>query len=86
MIELKSHPYFDGIDWDKIAQRNSEPPFEPTEMETKINYDDILVPLDLDTLMRDKKEFATENDSDVDGDLIENSFVNYSFVGPEHQI
>lgn len=31
--ELKQHPYFEGIDWEKVANRESDPPFEPVEFE-----------------------------------------------------
>lgn len=29
--EFKQHPYFNGIDWDKVTNRESNPPFEPIE-------------------------------------------------------
>lgn len=28
MIELKGHPYFNGIDWDEVGQKNSIAPYE----------------------------------------------------------
>lgn len=27
--ELKNHPYFEGVDWEKVAEKKSTPPFEP---------------------------------------------------------
>lgn len=32
--EIKSHPFFDGLDWDKLAQRECEPAFKPTHIVT----------------------------------------------------
>lgn len=34
-LELKNHPFFDGIDWQKVAERQNDPPFEATELEIK---------------------------------------------------
>lgn len=85
LIELKGHSYFDGIDWEEVAQRRSEPPFEPTEMEAQINYNETSAPLDIDGLMRERNTFYGEKDHSVDMNLIENSFRNYTFVAPEHQ-
>ncbi|CEJ86661.1 hypothetical protein VHEMI04168 [[Torrubiella] hemipterigena] len=28
-LEIKSHPFFDGIDWDRLARREYEPAFKP---------------------------------------------------------
>lgn len=30
-LDLKDHPYFNGIDWEMVAARQSEPPYEPNE-------------------------------------------------------
>lgn len=30
---MKSHPFFNGIDWAKVAERKSESPFEPNEFQ-----------------------------------------------------
>lgn len=30
MEEIKAHPWFNGVDWDLLAQRKVKPPFVPT--------------------------------------------------------
>lgn len=30
--ELKNHPYFHGIDWEQVADRKCDAPFEPIEI------------------------------------------------------
>lgn len=32
-VELKNHPYFSGMDWDKVAARKSTPPFQAYEIQ-----------------------------------------------------
>lgn len=51
--ELKDHPFFEGIDWAKVANRQCNAPYEPNEIE--INQ---LAPLNLTELFK----------SDVDDD------------------
>lgn len=46
---LKSHPYFDGIDWDQVAARKFEPPFEPMDIQIKQeNPIDLMTTLQID--------------------------------------
>lgn len=59
-LELKSHPFFDGIDWEKVAERKTEPPFEPTEVNKNLGD-----PLDSKTL------FETEIDEESEAALVE---------------
>lgn len=33
LLELKSLPYFEGIDWEQVAHGKFEPPFEAVEIE-----------------------------------------------------
>lgn len=54
-LELKGHPFFSGIDWEKVAERTSDPPFEP--MGADINMGD---PFDSDTLYESKIDEDTE--------------------------
>lgn len=48
--ELKNHPFFNGIDWAKVAERTCDPPFAPNEMqideEASLDWD--LLQLDVD--------------------------------------
>lgn len=36
VIDLKKHPYFNGIDWNQVAEKTCKPPFKPK----RIEYDD----------------------------------------------
>lgn len=31
--DLKSHPYFSDVDWRKVAEKKSDPPFEPNKIQ-----------------------------------------------------
>lgn len=33
VVDLKNHPYFDGVDWQQVAERKSDPPFEPNDIQ-----------------------------------------------------
>lgn len=46
-LDLKNHPYFDGIDWEKVAARESEPPYEPSEFHYNLGD-----PVDLETELK----------------------------------
>lgn len=37
VLELKSLPYFDEINWKEVAERTNEPPFEPIQSEQNEN-------------------------------------------------
>ena len=75
-IEIKCHPFFKGIDWDKLYTKELEPPFRP------------LVSSDVDTCYFEK-EFTGENVQltppdantrlDLDNEI--NYFDSFSFYG-----
>lgn len=47
---MKQHPWFDGIDWQKVADRTCDPPFKPVA-ESKVNFEkplDLVVHLEID--------------------------------------
>lgn len=60
-VELKKQPFFQGVDWHKVADRTSEPPYERTHVQLnqqqptdvralfKINEDD-----ELDAIIAEK--------------------------------
>lgn len=48
---MKNLPYFDGIDWEKVAERKNDPPFEPIQFELNVSS-----PLDV------TKEFVDDDD------------------------
>lgn len=39
-VEIKNHPYFEGIDWESVAERKSKPLFDPIEIQ--INENDLV--------------------------------------------
>lgn len=53
--EIKNHPYFHGVDWDGVAARESEPPYEPSEYQFNLEH-----PIDLAT----KLEIDADNELD----------------------
>lgn len=42
---MKNHPFFDGIDWKKVADRKMEPPFQPHPIKINENFSYDLTPL-----------------------------------------
>lgn len=48
-VELKNHAYFSEVDWEKVAGRKSDPPFEPSELQIKENSFNLETLLGMDT-------------------------------------
>lgn len=36
LADVKNHPYFHGVDWEKVDARESEPPFEAKEIQSEL--------------------------------------------------
>lgn len=62
---MKNHPYFDGIDWDKVAEGKTQRPYEAHPI--AINYDKTL-------------DLAEELDGDRDEELDANDELDASVL------
>lgn len=77
--DLKRHPFFDGLDWDKLYRKEIIPPFKPAVTEGK-----------MDTSYVDE-EFKKETPKDTP-DVASNTlrqkvkFENFTFAGPESNL
>lgn len=95
VLELKQHPYFDGINWADVAERRCRPPCEPTEF--SLEADD---KLDIEQL---KIGIAQKIDAHVAERLRRKlmiykarcfnrncsvlfTFLDYTFIAPQHQL
>lgn len=36
--ELKKHSYFNGVDWEMVAEKRSDPPYEPTQRRMNLEH------------------------------------------------
>lgn len=96
--EVKNHPYFNGIDWNKVADGTIQRPYEAHSIE--IDYDkplDLVKELEMDAndtldasvLKRLRSEFDQEFDDSMDLTcsflLLLISITDYGFVAPQHQ-
>lgn len=62
---MKSHPYFNGVDWGKVAERTFKSPFEPSKIEMTLNNSTDLI-----------KELKIDG-SDIDAALAERFFSEF---------
>lgn len=47
-VDLKNHPFFDGINWKMVAENAFDPPYESIEIQTNLDK-----PIDLAALLGD---------------------------------
>ena len=77
MEEIKSHPFFEGVDWENI--RDESPPFLPIAQTSKSIYTreaDEALHLEILELIKDKK-------SERPSSLRVSNFVNFEFLKNE---
>lgn len=48
-LEVKNHAFFNGIDWEKVAERENDPPYAPTDLHvTQHTTLDLMAELNID--------------------------------------
>lgn len=75
---IKSHPFFHGIDWELLEQKHIEPPFKP---EPTKSLDNLQSYPDLETLLREygKADWLEDEPSKED----QKYFLNWNFTSPQ---
>ena len=70
-LSIKSHPWCEGVDWEKVRKRKGVPPFRPNLKKSNFNPDFV----NIDSCIRDEPGDYARN-FDFYGNGIEKSFVN----------
>ncbi|XP_022241681.1 protein kinase C, brain isozyme-like [Limulus polyphemus] len=73
--DVRSHPFFRRIDWDKIENKEVQPPFKPKIKNPKKGEN-------FDSIFTSSKKFLTPADSVVINNLTGREFQGFTFVNP----
>jgi len=76
--ELRRHPFFEGLDWDKLYRKELKPPFKPDVTEGK---------MDTSYVDEEFKKETPKDTPDVASTLRSRvKFENFTFAGPESNL
>ena len=73
--DMKKHPFFSGIDWDKIDTRGVEPPFKPAKGKS--------VAANFDADFTSEAPVLTPTAKDRVQGIDQDEFAGFSFVAPK---
>ncbi|XP_076310117.1 protein kinase C, brain isozyme-like isoform X5 [Tachypleus tridentatus] len=73
--DVRSHPFFRRIDWDKIENKEVQPPFKPKIKNPKKGEN-------FDSIFTSSKKFLTPADSVVINNLTGTEFEGFTFINP----
>ncbi|KAF9392965.1 hypothetical protein CPB97_006069 [Podila verticillata] len=80
---FKNHPWFDGIDWDKLVAKEATPPFEPDSKRANFDATHELEELLMeDNPLKAKKRAQTSPETELSTEmqLMEDKFIIYDFT------
>ncbi|KAF8979898.1 hypothetical protein BGZ46_004876 [Entomortierella lignicola] len=80
---FKKHPWFEGIDWDKLVTKEATPPFEPDSKRANFDATHELEELLMeDNPLKAKKRVQTSPDTELSEEMqmMEDRFINYDYT------
>lgn len=73
--DIKGHPFFRRIDWNKMSAKQIQPPFKP-------NVNDPRLGENFDTLFTNAEPTLTPSDPSIINNLSGNEFQGFTYVNP----
>jgi len=73
--DMKAHPFFNGINWDKIDSRDADPPFKPAKGKNAV--------ANFDADFTSEPPVLTPTAKDRVAGIDQDEFAGFSFVAPE---